>query len=767
MQTFTPVDTSLSISSRMDLEDSKMTIVVYNRKFNEGWKTSGILPHHWENILFLESNKLKNRKQKMKNGNRKESYKIIHWNLGAKRWNKKLTEIELLLSEQKPDLCFISEANMWEGLAPHETEIDGHFLVLPNTLITQHHARLVLIVRNGINVTKLNQFMDSNSATIWVQLGNTKKNSVRIGGIYREHTILGQTDKNMTQQELQRLQEERWKNITNHWAAAGSRQNCVVIGDLNLDMDRWSNPEQNHIKMVERTQEIIEVAGFRQLITGFTRCWQGQKDSVIDHIWVNCGQLIVNHFNHVRSDSDHNMIGCNLSTRNIPTGGQNILKRKWGNFNADRCREKFKQVDWQEVYKETDPNLANSKLEEIIRTVLDSEAPMAVIQVRNKYLKWITGPTKDKMKLRDSARETARNSQKIEDWTKYRILRNDCTKQQKRDKRHYLRDMYKRYETEDNSSALYGLTRQLLGWKTSGPPSRLVVKGKNLTKQVDIANAQAMYYKSKVENIKLNLPQVRTDPLEYLRKAFHKWTPVERIPTFKIKPVTVSEVLKMLSEHKKSQAFGDDCIDVGTLKLAKFSLAAPITWVINLSLGTNTFVNKWKVGRIIPLLKSKESDNTNPGHYRPVSQLSIISKLAERTVQRQLLKHLEDTGQLSGDHHAYRLRTSTTTALLHITDNIARGIDENKVVATISTDLTAAFDCVEHRLLLDKLKFYSIGCDALAWIESYLSLRSSYVAIGSGKSDYFSNTHGVPQGSCPGTFTLPSVYERVLNVYKK
>ena len=86
----------------------------------------------------------------MMNGNIIDNIKIIQWNLGSKLWKNKLDDIELLLSEQKLDLCFIMEVNLWEGCGSHEKGIPGHWLNMPNTVGTLHHARIVLVVRDGI-----------------------------------------------------------------------------------------------------------------------------------------------------------------------------------------------------------------------------------------------------------------------------------------------------------------------------------------------------------------------------------------------------------------------------------------------------------------------------------------------------------------------------------------------------------------------------------------------------------------------------------------
>ena len=348
------------------------------------------------------------------------------------------------------------------------------------------------------------------------------------------------------------------------------------------------------------------------------------------------------------------------------------------------------------------------------------------------------------------ARELARSSQLEENWVKYRNLRNVCTKLQRNNKSEHMKQMYEKIENEGDRAKLYSITKNLLGWKSGGPPTRFNIEGKIITKQVELANAQATYYVDKVKKIKFNLPRVRGDPLHYLKKAYNQWRPVQPIPPFRIKKVTEKDIIEILSKHKNSHSFGHDQIDFFTLKLAKKYLAQPIARVINLSLETGKFCNVWKAARIIPLLKSSDSDTNLPKSFCPVSQLSAISKVAESLVQRQLLEYLETTHQISGDHHAYRKWTSTTSALMEITDMIAKGTDENLITSTMSVDLTAAFDCVEHRILLDKLKFYNLDPNAMRWIESYLTARSSYVAIGNGKSDYFSNVHGVPQGSVLG-----------------
>ena len=78
-----------------------------------------------------------------------------------------------------------------------------------------------------------------------------------------------------------------------------------------------------------RVQDMIETAGFVQLICGHTRSWRNQADSLLDQVWSNCQTRTVRHFNVTRGDSDHNVVGVEVATRDLKIGGHNITSRSW------------------------------------------------------------------------------------------------------------------------------------------------------------------------------------------------------------------------------------------------------------------------------------------------------------------------------------------------------------------------------------------------------------------------------------------------------
>ena len=83
---------------------------------------------NWREYSVGISGKLMNRKIRSINGNRHtlQKLRIIHWNIGSKMWTNKLTEIEALITERKPDLFFVSESNLWEDVPVEARQIPGH-----------------------------------------------------------------------------------------------------------------------------------------------------------------------------------------------------------------------------------------------------------------------------------------------------------------------------------------------------------------------------------------------------------------------------------------------------------------------------------------------------------------------------------------------------------------------------------------------------------------------------------------------------------------
>ena len=159
------------------------------------------------------------------------------------------------------------------------------------------------------------------------------------------------------------------------------------------------------------------------------------------------------------------------------------------------------------------------------------------------------------------------------------------------------------------------------------------------------------------------------------------------------------------------------------------SLLPVITNIINLSLSTGFFPDEWKCAIVNPLLKKPGLDLIFK-NYRPVSNLQFVSKLTERAVYQQVHLHMETNNIYPLLQSAYRKQHSTETALLKVMNDILLKMNSQHVTLLVMLDLSAAFDTVNHKILLERLQ-HDVGISGvpLQWFKSYLSNRSQRIAV--------------------------------------
>ena len=181
------------------------------------------------------------------------------------------------------------------------------------------------------------------------------------------------------------------------------------------------------------------------------------------------------------------------------------------------------------------------------------------------------------------------------------------------------------------------------------------------------------------------------------------------------------------------------------------TLLPTITQLINCSLSSGIFPQSFKSAVVRPLLKKSSLDQNVLKNFRPVSNLSFLSKVFEKIVLNQLFSYLNSHNLLSHNQSAYRPAHSTETALVKVTNDILLALDRGEVTILTLLDLWAAFDTVDHDILFSTLKdHFGISGNALSWFKSYLHNRSQSVVIDKFKSDSRTVVFGVPQGSVLG-----------------
>ena len=197
------------------------------------------------------------------------------------------------------------------------------------------------------------------------------------------------------------------------------------------------------------------------------------------------------------------------------------------------------------------------------------------------------------------------------------------------------------------------------------------------------------------------------------------------------------------------------------------ALLPVITRIINLSLQSGCFLLSWKEALVHPLLKKIGLEATFM-NFRPVSNLPFISKLTERAVFEQTHIHMVDNDLYPSAQSSYQRNPSTETALLKVKNDLLMNMNQQHVSLLVLLDMSAAFDTVDHRILLERLssKFGFTG-GASSWFRSYLSQRSQCIAIRGTVSEEFDVPHGVPQGSCLGPLLFTIYASKLFDVIEK
>ena len=218
-------------------------------------------------------------------------------------------------------------------------------------------------------------------------------------------------------------------------------------------------------------------------------------------------------------------------------------------------------------------------------------------------------------------------------------------------------------------------------------------------------------------------------------------------------PVTAADVLSLIA-HSPTKSSPLDPVPKFLLKKFTNVLVEPITKLVNLSLSLGVFPDYMKLAVVTPLLKKPDLNPDVLKDYRPVSNLSFLSKIIEYAVVKPLHPYLETESEslFVPLQSAYRPIHSTENAILKVVNDLFVSIDEKDVATVIFfLDQSAPFELVDRQILIDRLssRFVFRGL-TLVWFRSYLSNRRQSVSVRGQFSSHVLLPSGVPQGSVLG-----------------
>lgn len=216
------------------------------------------------------------------------------------------------------------------------------------------------------------------------------------------------------------------------------------------------------------------------------------------------------------------------------------------------------------------------------------------------------------------------------------------------------------------------------------------------------------------------------------------------------RPITEIEIAKIVSKFSNSKSMDASWLSNYLVKQSIDYIKKPLVQLFNKCIIIGYFPDSLKISKIIPVFK--KGDRHLSQNYRPISLVSILSKLFESAMYQQLSHYFESNNLLTDSQYGFRAGRSTVMAVKNIVDQSLKTFEIKSSTALLLCDLSKAFDSVPFDLILKKLHVYGFEENSLKIIHSYLLERKQFVTSGGKKSDIKDVKLGVPQGSVLGPF---------------
>ena len=524
------------------------------------------------------------------------------------------------------------------------------------------------------------------------------------------------------------------------------QKSIFLLGDFNVNLLNYNEHNQ--------TNEFLDSLAsnsFIPLILQPSRI-TSHSTTLIDNIFSNVIDPDIISGNLTATISDHlsqfaiitNMFG------NTSGNKSKIYERDWSKFDRENFILDYFSVDWEVLLKIDEKNVDNSTRMYLDRNymLLDTYAPVKRInkyKLKFKSKSWITlglqKPISAKNKLLKNFINKKDPVLNEEFHTKYKIYRNLLSTLMKKNRQAYYEKYFER--NWNNIKSTWKGIKSLINLKTatSHVPTVLSLgNGDTITNPYDIANTFNNYFASIAETTKKSIKYSHKHSSDYLSN--------ESITTIFLQPSDKEEITNIISSLNSNKASDPNSIPYRILFLLKNEISKQLADLFNISFITGVFPSVLKTAKVIPIFKKDSKLDYN--NYRPISLLSNIEKILEKLMYKFLYTFLNNNNAIYNLQFGFRQQYSTSHALINITENIRKALDDRNIGCGVFVDLQKAFDTVDHQILLAKLNHYGIHGVSNDLFKSYLSNRSKYISINEYESGLVALNCGVPQGSVLG-----------------
>ena len=434
--------------------------------------------------------------------------------------------------------------------------------------------------------------------------------------------------------------------------------------------------------------------------------------------------------------SDHVVVGVDVNYL-VKANNEHPYHRTVYSYNKadwDGFRDLLRNVPWVDIFKHN-VTYAAKEISEWIGTGIDCFIPHRKFQLKPHSSPWFTPSCAAAIAHRNHFFHQYHRNMSAENKKLFRDSRNHCKRVLEEAKSNYAEATRCSIASQRiGSRDFWRICNSILNrGKSAIPP--LFNGPEVLTASMDKANLFARNFSNN----------------STLDDSFHALPdfPLRTEQRLCSRKITARMVANAILDLDAFKATGPDKIPSIVLKKCSPELSPVLAKLYNKCLAESCFPSCWKSSSVVPAYKN-DGERSDPGNYRPISLLPIISKIFESFINDSLIKHLNGTGLFSDLQYGFRAFRSTADLLTVLSERIYNSLDAGGETRAIALDISKAFDKVWHAGLLHKLKSYGVGGMILDIVDSFLRERALQVVLDGQSSTLYNINAGVPQGSVLG-----------------
>ena len=650
---------------------------------------------------------------------------VIVSHLNVNSVGPKITEIRELQKRCQLDILVLSESKLDESYKQDVIDIEGYNCVRQDK--RGNSGGILTYISKDIPFSLGNiQLCNDEIECLSIEL-NIKEEKIMLLCMYKNPRTDPVTFK--------KFFEETCESVSNLY------ENIIIIGDLNFNMF-----QDNMLAA------IIPPFNMTNIIKDAT-CFKSKDPTLIDVMLVTKRRKFINHFSKNTGISDfHNLIGGIMRMHKPVPRTKRVSYRKLSSIDYDKVLEEMSGTDLSmQIMNSKDASSAYDKLQVELCNLLDRHAPKKQRVIRKNDFHVMSKQLRKAIYHRNRLRNKYYKFRTVDYLNMYKAQRNKVTLIKRKEICQYFEDKCK--EGTRNKDFWKAVKPLFSKSRTKSDTIPLRENGEIVTEDQKVCEIFNTFFQTIGSDI--GAPESNRGTVEEIINPYDGHSSVETIrqkiksyneAKFIFRFVSEREVAKVINSLSKKKAAGYDELPVQFIKNLGRIIVKPMTLLINRCILENKFPNQMKKANITPLFKKK--DKLNKDNYRSVNLLPILSKVLERILYNQVYEYISPLfhNYLSG----FRKGHSCQDVLVRMTEDWREHLDKGSNIGVVAIDLSKAFDCMPHGLLLAKLSAYGFDNDACKLMKSYVMERKQRVKIGETFSDWVYNIKGVPQGSILG-----------------